>query len=159
MCFDLDSRPPIAPIAGGALDATRLTLASDDGATFAAFRARATSATGAGIIVLPDVRGLHPYFEELALRFAERGVDAIAIDYFGRTAGAEPRPDGFDYMPHVSQTTWAGLGSDVRAAATDLGAHRRDGAGEASPRHPHGHARARPDRGAGRAVFDGDAGA
>ena len=70
--------------------------------------------------VLPDVRGLHPYFEELVLRFAEHGIDALAIDYFGRTAGAEPRPEGFEYMPHVSQTTWAGLGADVRAAAADL---------------------------------------
>ena len=98
----------------------RLTLTADDGATFAAFRARATDPTGAGIIVLPDVRGLHPYFEELALRFAEHGVDAVAIDYFGRTAGDEPRGDDFEYMPHVSQTTWAGLGADIRAAAADL---------------------------------------
>ena len=120
MCFDPDSRPPIAPIAGGALDSARLTLTSDDGATFGAFRARAMTPTGAGIIVLPDVRGLHPYFEELALRFAEHGVDAVAIDYFGRTAGDEPRGDTFEHMPHVSQTTWAGLGADVRAAAADL---------------------------------------
>ena len=120
MCFDLDSRPPIVPIAGGALDSARLTLSGDDGGTFAAFRARAAAPTGAGIIVLPDVRGLHPYFEELALRFAEHGVDAVAIDYFGRTAGAEPRRDDFESMPHVSQTTWAGLGADVRAAAADL---------------------------------------
>ena len=46
------------------------------------------------IVILPDVRGLHPYYEELALRFAEHGVDALAIDCFGRTAGAEPRGDG-----------------------------------------------------------------
>ena len=120
MCFDLDSRPPIRPIAGGALDSARLTLSADDGATFAAFRARAADPTGAGMIVLPDVRGLHPYFEELALRFAEHGVDAVAIDYFGRTAGDEPRGDAFEHMPHVSQTTWAGLGADIRAAAAEL---------------------------------------
>ena len=63
MCFDLDSRPPIAPIAGGALDSTRLTLTAADGNRFAAFRARAAAPTGAGMIVLPDVRGLHPYYE------------------------------------------------------------------------------------------------
>ena len=117
MCFDLDSRPPIAPIAGGALDSTRLTLTAADGNRFAAFQARAAAPTGAGMIVLPDVRGLHPYYEELALRFAERGVDALAIDYFGRTAGAEPRDETFEFMPHVGQTTWAGLGADIRAAA------------------------------------------
>ncbi len=55
-------------------------------------------------MVLPDVRGLHPFYEELALRFAEAGVDAIAIDYFGRTAGVGKRGADFEYMPHVGQT-------------------------------------------------------
>ena len=72
------------------------------------------------MIVLPDVRGLHPYYEELALRFAEAGVDAIAIDYFGRTAGAERRDDDFEYMTHVGQTTWDGLQTDIRVAAGSL---------------------------------------
>ena len=72
MCFDHDSRPPIEPIAGGALDTERLTLQSADGTAFTAFRALAAEPNGAGMIVLPDVRGLHPYYEELALRFADR---------------------------------------------------------------------------------------
>ena len=53
----------------------------------AAYAARAAQPGGPGIVVLPDVRGLHPFFEELALRFAEAGVQAVAIDYFSRTAG------------------------------------------------------------------------
>jgi carboxymethylenebutenolidase len=120
MCFDLDSRPPIAPIAGGALDSTALPLEAADGNRFRAFRARATTPGGAGIVILPDVRGLHPFYEELALRFAENGVDALAIDYFGRTAGIGERGDAFDHMPHVEQATWAGLSEDVRAAARHL---------------------------------------
>lgn len=120
MCFDLDSRPPIAPIAGGAMDSSRLTLTAEDGTSFAAFRARAAAPSGAGMIVLPDVRGLHPYYEELPLRFAEHGVDALAIDYFGRTAGTEPRDATFEFMPHVGQTTWAGLSADIKSAAADL---------------------------------------
>jgi carboxymethylenebutenolidase len=120
MCFDLDSRPPIAPIAGGALDSTELVLEADDGNRFRAFRARATTASGAGIVILPDVRGLHPYYEELALRFAEAGVDALAIDYFGRTAGTTARGDDFQHMPHVEQVTWAGVSADIRAAAHHL---------------------------------------
>lgn len=120
MCFDLDSRPPIAPIAGAALDASDLSLEATDGNRFRAFRARAANPTGAGIVVLPDVRGLHPYYEELALRFAEHGVDAVAIDYFGRTAGDPERGDGFEFMPHVNQLTWDGLAADVRAAADHL---------------------------------------
>ncbi len=120
MCFDLDSRPPITPIAGGALDSVEMMLHAADGNRFRAFRARATTPMGAGVVILPDVRGLHPFFEELALRFAEHGVDALAIDYFGRTAGGGRREDGFDYMPHVEQVTWAGLSADIRAAAEHL---------------------------------------
>jgi carboxymethylenebutenolidase len=120
MCFDLDSRPPIAPIAGGSLDHESLVLTADDGNELAAFRARATAPSGAGIVVLPDVRGLHPYYEELALRFAESGVDAIAIDYFGRTAGSGPRGDDFAFRDHVAQTTYEGLLADVQAGAAAL---------------------------------------
>jgi carboxymethylenebutenolidase len=125
MCFDHDSRPPIAPIAGGALDSTPLTLVADDGNRFAAFSARAAEPTGAGIIVLPDVRGLHAYYEDLALRFAEHGIDAIAIDYYGRTAGASRREPGFDNGQHVTQLTVAGLTADVRAAAERIRAEDR----------------------------------
>ena len=120
MCFDLDSRPPITPIAGGALDSGDLTLRTHDGVELRAFRARAAEANGAGIVILPDVRGLHPFYEELALRFAENGVDALAIDYFGRTAGASRRGDDFDHMPHVDQVTWPGVSDDIRAAAEHL---------------------------------------
>lgn len=120
MCFDPDARPPITPIAGGALDAGELILTADDGNRLRAFRARAAQPIGAGMLVLPDVRGLHRYYEELVLRFAEHGVDALGIDYFGRTAGVAARDDSFDYAPHVPQTTFAGLTADVRAAAAYL---------------------------------------
>jgi len=124
MCFDHDSRPPINPIAGGALDGRLIELSAADGNRLAAFRARPSAPTGAGIVILPDVRGLHPYYEELALRFAEHGVDAVAIDWFGRTAGAGRRADGFDYMPHVQATTWAGISTDIAAGVEAL---RADG--------------------------------
>jgi carboxymethylenebutenolidase len=126
MCFDLDSRPPIPPIAGGALDSERVTLTARDGNRLAAFRARAAEPSGAGVAILPDVRGLHPFYEELALRFAEHGIDAVAIDWFGRTAGAEPRGESFDYMPHVERTTWAGISSDIAAGVEGLRAQAGD---------------------------------
>jgi carboxymethylenebutenolidase len=125
MCFDHDSRPPIAPIAGGSLDADEVVLEASDGNRFAAFVARAAEPTGAGIVIHPDVRGLHEYYRELALRFAEQGIDAIAIDYFGRTAGIGDRGPGFDWQPHVPQTTYDGLRADTTAAA----AHLREVAG------------------------------
>jgi carboxymethylenebutenolidase len=124
MCHDLDSRPPIVPIAGGALDGQQVDIPGADGNTFAAYRARPTEPSGAGIVILPDVRGLHPFYEELALRFAERGIDALAIDYFGRTAGAEARGDAFEHMPHAERTTWAGISSDITAGVETL---RREG--------------------------------
>ena len=120
MCFDIDARPPIPEIVGGALDGALDTLTASDGNRFSVYRAKAADPSGAGMVVLPDVRGLFPYYEELALRFAEHGIDAIALDYFGRTAGLGERDGEFDYMPHVAQTTWAGLSADIEAAVTAL---------------------------------------
>ena len=120
MCFDTDSRPPVAPIAGGALDSTELILDADDGNRFRAFRARATTASGAGIVILPDVRGLHPYYEELALRFAEAGVDATAIDSFGRTAGTSARGDDVAHSPPVSLLRWEAIPTSTGPPASNL---------------------------------------
>jgi carboxymethylenebutenolidase len=120
MCYDDPARPPLPPIRGGALDAGQLTLTSADGSQVAAYAARAATPSGAGIVVLPDVRGLHPFFEELVLRFAEAGVDAIAIDYFSRTAETRVRGGDFDHQPHVAATRHASLNADVAAAAAYL---------------------------------------
>jgi carboxymethylenebutenolidase len=128
MCFDQDSRPPIPPIAGAAVDGREVALTASDGNRFAAYEADAASPVGAGIVILPDVRGLHPYYRELALRFAEAGVDAIAIDYFGRTAGIGPRDEAFEFMPHVQRTTWADIRADTIAAASELRGSRPVGA-------------------------------
>jgi len=70
--------------------------------------------------VLPDVRGLYGFYEQLALRFAERGYAAVAFDYFGRTAGVSKRDDEFPYMDHVAQTTPETIAQDVRAAVEHL---------------------------------------
>src|SRR5215470_18606650 len=120
MCFDLDSRPPIPPIFGGATDAHDLKLTSADGTKFMAYAARATTPSGAGMVVIPDVRGLHPYYKELALRFAEAGVDSVAIDFFARSEKVGDRSDAFEYMPHVGQTTPATLQADIAAAVAHL---------------------------------------
>lgn len=120
MCFTPTSRPPIAPIHGGALDGERIELTAGDGTPLAAYRARAADPTGNGIVILPDVRGLYSFYEELALRFAEEGVDAVAIDWFGRTAGTAPRPPDFEFMPHIAQTTWAGISADIAAGVAEL---------------------------------------
>src|SRR4029079_16900490 len=96
MCFDTDSHPPIAPIAGAAVDGATVTLTAADGNRFLAYRARAAEHGPARMLVLPDIRGLFPFYEELALRFAEAGIDALAIGYFGRTAGTAERGADFE---------------------------------------------------------------
>lgn len=120
MCYDHEARPPLPTIRGAAADAGEVTLTSADGTSVAAYAARSQRADAPGIVILPDVRGLHPFFEELALRFAESGVHAIAIDYFSRTAGTARRADGFDSMPHVAQAEPATLTADVAAAVAYL---------------------------------------
>src|SRR4029077_15569174 len=129
MCYGDDARPPLPPISGAAADHGDLVLTASDGTEFAAYFARAAEPTGAGMVVLPDVRGLHQFYKELAQRFAEAGIDSVAIDYFARTAGIGDRSEAFEYMPHVQQTTAEGIAADTAAAIEYLGS-RDGGAGE-----------------------------
>jgi carboxymethylenebutenolidase len=124
MCFELDSLPPVPVIAGAAVSHEDLELEAADGTSFAAFHAAPDEPTDVGVVVLPDVRGLYRFYEELALRFAERGYRAVAIDYFGRTAGVAKRGEDFPYREHVDQTTQAGIQADIGAAVDFL---RRQG--------------------------------
>ena len=120
MCFDLDSEPPIPRISGAAVSHDDLVLESGDGNKFAAFRALPDGDVSTGVVILPDVRGLYRFYEELALRFAERGLAAVAFDYFGRTAGIDKRPDDWDYGPLVQQLTQEQVQADVGACVSDL---------------------------------------
>jgi carboxymethylenebutenolidase len=120
MCFELDSEPPVPAISGAAISHDDLTLEAADGNRFAAFLALPDDPASTGVVILPDVRGLYHFYEELALRFAERGYAAIAFDYFGRTAGAAKRGDDFEYMEHVQQTTPDQVQADVGAVVQHL---------------------------------------
>jgi carboxymethylenebutenolidase len=120
MCYGDESRPPLPPISGAAADHGDFVLTSQDGTKFAAHFARASKPSGAGIIVLPDVRGLHHFYKELAQRFAETGIDAVAIDYFGRSAGIGDRSDSFEYQPHLEKITPETVAADMGAAIANL---------------------------------------
>ena len=121
MCVPHDALPPIPAIAGAAVDSEDLVLKAADGTQFAAFAARAESPNGSGVVVMPDVRGLFRFYEELALRFAEIGINAVTIDYFGRTAGVSKRNDPeFQFMPEVMKTQPSTIAQDVRAAVEYL---------------------------------------
>ncbi len=120
MCFELDSVPPIPPISGAAVSHDQLVLEARDGTRFAAFAAGPDGPARIGVVILPDVRGLYRFYEQLALRFAERGIAAVAIDYFGRTAGVGRRDEEFPYKDHVARTTPDQIQADVAAAVEYL---------------------------------------
>jgi carboxymethylenebutenolidase len=126
VCHDPSARPPLPPIAGGAPPARseRLVLEASDGNRFSAYGVGTADPAAPGVVILPDVRGLHPFYEDLAIRFAEIGAHAITIDYFGRTAGVKERGPDFDFMAHVAQTNPDAVALDVGAALARL---RSDG--------------------------------
>ena len=127
MCFELDSLPPIPVVRGASVSHEDLVLEAADGNRFAAFIAAPEQPAATGIVVLPDVRGLYRFYEELALRFAERGYAALAIDYFGRTAGVDKRGDDFPYPDTSRRRRRPGSRPTSRAAVERLRAEGRRG--------------------------------
>src|SRR4029078_6928045 len=79
VCFELDSSPPIPAISGAAVSHDELVLEARDGNRFAGFLATPDESSDTGVVILPDVRGLYRFYEELALRFAERASQALAV--------------------------------------------------------------------------------
>ena len=132
MCFAYDATPPELPAhlasyvplgmteGGSTASGESVVLTSQDGTKFSAFVARPQAPNGAGIVILPDVRGLFRFYEDLASRFAIAGVTAIAIDYFGRTAGVSARSESFEYALHVEKTKSDQISQDVAAAIAHL---------------------------------------
>ena len=128
MCYSNEDRPPAAPGAQQSATGEALVLSSSDGNQFAAYIARPATPTSASVIIYPDVRGLHDFYKALALRFAEVGITALAIDYFGRTAGLSARDDSFEFWPHVQQVKFDSFKLDVQAALDYL-QHNGQGSG------------------------------
>ena len=138
MCFAFDASPPdlpadLPPIAGGA-GAELLELESADGTHFSAALAESPGAA--------RPRGRDPpgrprpstrSTSELAERFAAAGHHAIAIDYFGRTAGLGPRGEDFEYMPHVKRDRGRPEPSRPDAGAALAALRERTGAEEVVP--------------------------
>jgi carboxymethylenebutenolidase len=117
MCFGDDARPPLPPVRGGADDHGDLVLRSADGTELGAYFAHPDAPSNVGMVVMPDVRGLHEFYKELARRFAEAGIHSVAFDYFGRTAGIGRRTDDFPYREHVDELQPQTVSEDVAAAA------------------------------------------
>jgi carboxymethylenebutenolidase len=117
MCYDDNARPPMPPGANGKATGEDVVLTAEDGNRFAVYAAQPEGSTGMGaqVLIFPDVRGLHGFYKDLALRFADVGIRAVAMDYFGRTAGLTARDDSFDFWPHVQQLQAPTMQADIRA--------------------------------------------
>src|SRR6202022_2355300 len=115
-----DARYPLPPIVGGSTDEGDLVLTAGDGNRFRAYAARAAAPSGAAVVVIPDPRGVHPFYKDLVRRFAQAGVDAVVIDYLDRTAGMSERPDNFDLRAAIGQTKPDAIAADVAAGIAYL---------------------------------------
>jgi len=120
MCYDDNAAPPNPPGPAGAAEGEDLVLTAADGNQFAAYIARPATVGLGQVIIYPDVRGLHQFYKDLALRFAEIGIAAIALDYFGRTAGVTPRDESFEFWAHVADVRVETFFQDVEAALAYL---------------------------------------
>ena len=124
MCVPADAELPGLGLPFPVELGERVVLTSADSTPFAAHVAAAAEPTGTGFVVLPDIRGLFSFYERLAEAFAASGYDAVALDYFGRTAGTDARAGDWDSMPHVAQIQPDQVREDVAAAVHHLRTER-----------------------------------
>src|SRR5262249_55913778 len=126
VCYDADASPPIYGPPVTSVTSEQVTLTSADGTGFAAYRSRPDQASGVGVLVLPDNRGLSGFYERLTVRLAEQGHAALALDYSGRTAGTGSRDRGADFarpenvLTHLAKLTKDGLYADFDAGIDHL---------------------------------------
>lgn len=120
MCHGDESRPPAPPGQAGAVTAAELRLTSADGTRFLAYQAVPEHPTGAGVVLLPDVRGLHEFYRDLARRFASTGVAAVALDYWARQAADDDRGPDFNGFALVGDLDRDATRADVTAALDHL---------------------------------------
>ncbi|MGH9043323.1 MAG: dienelactone hydrolase family protein [Acidimicrobiales bacterium] len=117
MCHDNDSRPPAPPGSDNSGEGADIHLNSADGTQLMAYHARPKDPNGAAVVILPDIRGLHEFYKALARRFAETGINAVAIDYFARQLPDGPRQESHQAMfPLVGKLVPDEVVSDIKAA-------------------------------------------
>jgi carboxymethylenebutenolidase len=120
MCFSSDQHPPEPPKSSEIGDHGPLVLTAADGNRFSAFEAVPATPRGASLVLLPDIRGMHAFYTDLALCFAQAGIHTVALDPYGRSAGLTPRDDDFDFKPSVQELTPDHVLADAQAAAARL---------------------------------------
>jgi carboxymethylenebutenolidase len=126
MCFSSDQHPPLPPRSSDVGDHGPTVLTSADGTRFAAYDAVPVTRRGASLVLLPDIRGMHPYYPDLAIAFAQAGIDTVAIDPYARTAGLTDRGEDFEFRPHAQALERSTVLDDARAAKDRLAARSDD---------------------------------
>lgn len=115
MCYESDAAPPVADLPNAVVHTSREPLRSADGTAVPAFRATPGQRTGPAVLLLPDNLGLREFYEQLALKLAQRGHPTIAIDYFARSAADAP------VMQRLGELRRDTLFADFDAAIEALG--------------------------------------
>jgi carboxymethylenebutenolidase len=106
MCFTSEQHPPEPPRSSEVGDHGPLVLTAADGNRFSAFEAVPVTPRGASLVLLPDIRGMHAFYTDLALCCAMAGLTA--------------RDDDFDYPRHAKELTPQGVLADAHAAVAQL---------------------------------------
>lgn len=125
MCHRPEGRAPGPPYRAAVRTHGRVEIVSADGSHVPAYGAIPVEPRRGCAVLLPDVRGLHPFYEDLAYRFAEAGFTTLAVDLYGRTARDDMRGDEFAWRDHVDQVRAEQVDADVRAALTYLRSYDR----------------------------------
>jgi carboxymethylenebutenolidase len=90
VCYEPDAAPPVPDLPEIPVTISREPVCSADGALVPAFHAVPADRRGASVLLLPDNLGLRDFYEQLAVRLAQRGHPAIAINYYARSAPDAP---------------------------------------------------------------------
>lgn len=130
MCYGPRANPPTPGRSGFLMSSERITLPTADGGLAPACLARSlrpgpverSEGIGIrpGVVILPDRAGLHHFYERLAECFADAGIDAVAVDFYHRTAGTAYRAEDFDAAPHRESLEDAHVRADAAAGAAAL---------------------------------------
>jgi carboxymethylenebutenolidase len=126
VCFSSDQHPPLPPRSSDVGDHGPTVLTAADGTRLAAYDAVPVTRRGASLVLLPDIRGLHPYYTDLAIAFAQAGIDTVAIDPYARTAGLSDRGEGFQFRSHADALERSSVAADARAAKDRLASRSGD---------------------------------
>lgn len=101
-----------------------------DGTRLRGYLAPPTGAGGPGLVLVPDVRGLSPHYQDVADRFAAAGFVTLAADLYSRE-GAPALPDMDAVVRWMAGLSDARILGDLCAAAAALRGRvdRRGGVG------------------------------